>query len=77
MQEIISQNIMDYTTVPIGLRIEGQMWTGQAIESTTTCPKCGRVGVISSRQYSSAVIVHTGHANGKTLAGIDYCNLAT
>ena len=75
MQEAI-QKVMDYTTVPTGLRIEGQMWTGQATDSTTNCPKCGRVGVISSQKDRSAIIVHTGHTNGGTLAGIDYCHLA-
>ena len=30
-----TQAIIDYTTVPSGLRIEGQIWTGQATTNST------------------------------------------
>ncbi len=75
MQERGTQQMMNYTTAPVGLRVEGQLWTGQLTEWTTTCPKCGRVGLISSQKVSQQIIVHTGRVNGQTLAGIDYCEL--
>ena len=75
MQGLGTQEIMDYTTAPVGLKIKGQLWTGQPTSSTATCPKCGRIGVISSRQGQHRVIVHTGHVDGNTLVGIDYCDL--
>lgn len=75
MQERGTQQIMDYTTVPVGLRVEGQLWTGQLTEWTATCPKCARVGLISSQKISQQIVVHTGHINGQTLTGIDYCEL--
>jgi hypothetical protein len=71
---INTQNLMDYTTVPAGVIIEGHLWTGQSTASTVTCPKCGRIGV-TSRGNSRKVIVHSGHIEGKTLVGIDYCTL--
>ena len=75
MQGVGTQEIMDYTTTPVGLIIKGQLWTGQPTSSTATCPKCGRIGVISSWQGHGRVIVHTGHVDGDRLIGIDYCDL--
>ena len=75
MQELGTREIMDYTAAPVGLIIKGQLWTGQPTLSTATCPKCGRIGVISARQGPRQIIVHTGHVDGDTLAGIDYCDL--
>ena len=75
MQESGTQQIMDYTTVPIGLRIEGHLWTGQLTQYTVTCPKCGRNGLSSSLKSQQQIIVHTGRTHGQTLDGIDYCNL--
>jgi len=54
MQWSSTQSIMDYTTVPVGLRIEGQIWTGQATTVTAPCPKCGRIGVVSVRMISES-----------------------
>jgi hypothetical protein len=42
-----THSIVDYTTVPVGLHIEGLIWTGQATTVTAICPKCGRIGVVS------------------------------
>lgn len=75
MQERGTQQMMDYTTVPAGLRVDGHLSTGQLTEWTATCPKCGRIGVITSQGSSQKIIVHTGRVNGQTLAGIDYCEL--
>ncbi len=75
MQNLSTQEIMDYTTAPVDLIIKGQLWTGQPTSSTATCPKCWRFGVISSRQGHRRIIVHTGHVDGNTLVGIDYCDL--
>ncbi len=69
------QNTVHYTTVPVGLRIEGQLWTGEPTTFTDTCPKCGRIGVASVRHESHLIIVHTGLVNGNILEGIDYCTL--
>lgn len=69
------QVIMDYTTVPIGLRVAGKLWTGEATRSTATCPSCGRIGVISASQHGNRIMVHTGRVAGNTLVGIDYCEL--
>ncbi len=68
-----TESIIDYTIVPSGLRIEGQIWTGQATTFTDLCPKCGRVGVISALQHNKQIIVHTGRAVGDRLDGVDYC----
>ena len=75
MHGVGTQELMDYTTVPVGLIIKGQLWTGEPTSFTTTCPKCGRIGVISSRPEHRRVVVHTGHVDGNTLVGIDYCDL--
>ncbi len=74
MQQLGVQRIMDYTTVPAGLLIEGHLWTGQATVSTATCPKCGRIGV-TSRGNAGPIVVHSGRIDGNTLVGIDYCTL--
>jgi hypothetical protein len=70
-----TQSIVDYTTVPLGLHIEGQIWTGQATTVTAICPKCGRIGVLSVKQHDKQIIVHRGRATGERLQGIDYCQL--
>ena len=70
-----TESIVDYTTVPLGLRIEGQIWTGQATTFTARCPKCGRIGVISSMLHNKQIMVHQGRATGNRLNGIDYCEL--
>ncbi len=74
MQDVGTQRIMDYTTVPVGLIIEGHLWTGQSTVSTVTCPKCGRIGV-TSRGNGGQTVVHSGRIDGNTLVGIDYCTL--
>jgi hypothetical protein len=66
---------MDYTTVPVGLRIEGRIWTGQATTVTAPSPKCGRIGVVSVVQDNKRADVHRGRVTGDRLAGIDYCEL--
>ena len=71
-----TQSIVDYTTVPLGLRIEGQIWTGQATTFTDLCPKCQRIGVISTIHQNRRIIVHQGRATGNRLHGIDYCELS-
>jgi hypothetical protein len=75
MHQVHTQVFIDYTADPVGLIIRGRLWTGQPTSSTTTCPKCGRIGVISARQGHQQTVVHTGHVDGNTLAGIDYCEL--
>ena len=75
MYGVGTQEIVDYTSVPVGLIIRGQLWTGGTTTSTATCPRCGRIGVISSRQEHRRVVVHTGRVDGNTLVGIDYCGL--
>lgn len=75
MEDIGGAKIMDYTSVPVGLVIEGHLWTGQEASSTATCPKCGRIGVISSKASAQQIIVHSGRIDGDMLVGTDYCNL--
>lgn len=75
MQELGTKEMMDYTAVPVGLRIEGRLWTGQPTAFTAICPKCGRIGVVSARQNGGRTVVHAGRVDGKTLAGIDFCML--
>lgn len=75
MHPVRTHVFMDYTVDPVGLIIEGRLWTGQPTSSTAICPKCGRIGVISARQGYRQTVVHTGHVDGNTLAGIDYCEL--
>jgi hypothetical protein len=70
-----TQAIIDYTTVPLGLHIEGQIWTGQATTVTALCPKCRRIGVVAVKQHDKQIIVHRGRATGDRLQGIDYCVL--
>lgn len=70
-----TQATMDYTAVPLGLRIEGYIWTGQATTVTAVCPKCGRIGVVSVKQHDKQIIVHRGRASRFSLQGIDYCEL--
>lgn len=69
------QSSMDYTRVPVGLRIEGQLWAGESTTFTEICPKCGRIGLASVRHETHLIIVHTGLVNGNVLEGIDYCTL--
>ena len=76
MQSNSTQSIVDYTDVPSGLRIEGQIWTGQATTFTALCPKCQRIGVISTIHQNRRIIVHQGRATGNRLQGIDYCELS-
>lgn len=68
-----TQSIIDYTTVPVGLCIKGQMWTGQATTFTERCPKCGRIGVVSAAQNDKRTMVHRGRVAGDMLEGTDYC----
>jgi hypothetical protein len=78
MQRSSAQTIVDYTTVPSGLRIEGQIWTGQATTFTALCPKCGRIGVSSTLLYDKLIMVHQGRATGNRIdQGTDYCELLT
>ena len=76
MHSYSTQSIVDYTNVPSGLRIEGQIWTGQATTFTTLCPKCKRIGVISTIHQNKQIIVHQGRATGNRLHGTDYCELS-
>jgi hypothetical protein len=69
-----SQELMDYTTVPTDVIVEGHLWTGQSTASTAICPRCGRVG-LTSRGDSRRIIIHSGRIEGKTLVGVDYCAL--
>ena len=68
-------NFMDYTHVPAGWLIRGQLWTGQSTKSTVVCPKCGRIGLLSSLEGHQRVVVHTGRIDDNTLVGIDYCEI--
>jgi len=70
-----TQSIIDYTVAPLGLRIEGHIWTGQATTFTAVCQKCGRVGVISAVKHNKQIMVHRGRATGNRLEGTDYCEL--
>jgi len=55
MQAPGTQTMMDHTLVPVGITIVGQLWTGQATEFATTCPKCGRIGVRSAGQKGQLI----------------------
>ena len=68
-----TQSTIDYTTAPLGLRIEGHIWTGQATTVTAVCPKCARVGVITAVRHNKQIMVHRGRATGDRLEGTDYC----
>ena len=70
------QSTIDYSTVPAGLCIGGQMWTGQATTFTELCPKCSRVGLVSASLNDTRIMVHRGRVIGDTLEGIDYCELS-
>ncbi len=72
--DVNAQELMDYTTVPTDVMVEGHLWTGQSTSSTAICPKCGRVG-LRSRGDSRRIIIHSGRIEGKTLVGVDYCAL--
>lgn len=67
-----TQSVMDYTAVPVGLCIKGKMWTGQVTTFTERCPKCGRIGVVSTAQNDKRIMVHRGRVAGDMLEGIDY-----
>ena len=69
-------NVMDYTGVPVGLRIEGRLSSGQLTQGTSICPNCGRTGVITSPKSDRPMVVHTGSTERNTLTGIDVCSLA-
>jgi hypothetical protein len=69
------EHTIDYTTVPVGLKIEGRLWTGKPTTFTDKCPRCGRIGVGSVEHNAHHIIVHTGRVNGNILEGIDYCRL--
>src|ERR1041385_708883 len=58
IQKGVIQNFMDYTAVPAGWLIKGHLWTGQSTKSTVSCPKCGRIGVLSSVGKHQRVVVH-------------------
>ncbi|MFN2493758.1 MAG: hypothetical protein ABR501_12845 [Pyrinomonadaceae bacterium] len=75
MQRSSTHRMIDYTKVPLGWRIEGQIWTGQATTFTAVCPKCGRIGVVSVKQHDKQIIVHRGRAIAERLQGIDYCEI--
>ena len=76
MKELNTQTIIDYTPVPTGWLIKGHLRTGQSTESTITCSKCGRVGVICSKRRGQQIIVHSGRVENERLTGIDYCEIA-
>ena len=77
MNQLNAQMIIDYTGVPAGWLIKGQLWTGQPTVSTVICPKCGRIGVISSQRKGQQIIVHSGRVvQSETLLGVDYCEVA-
>jgi hypothetical protein len=65
--------IIDYTLVPAGLCIRGEIWTGQETTFTAPCPKCGRTGVASDLQDDKQIIIHHGRIVGDRLEGVDYC----
>ena len=77
MDHVRTRVYMDYTADPVGLIIVGKLWTGQPVSSTATCMNCGRVGIISAPQGHRQTVVHTGHVDGNTLTGIDYCELGS
>jgi hypothetical protein len=74
-RQLDGNDFVDYTTVPAGLLIKGHLATGQAVLSTVTCPRCGRVGVATSQENGEQIIVHSGRAEGDMLVGVDYCKL--
>jgi hypothetical protein len=76
MDEFTAQSTMDYTAVPAGLIVNGQLWTGSRVASTTLCEKCGRIGVVSDAKAIRRLIVHTGLIVSGTLHGVDYCELS-
>jgi hypothetical protein len=71
-----TEGIVDYTTVPIGLRVEGHIWTGSSTTVTAVCPKCGRTGLNSAPHHNKQIVVHMGRASADRLEGTDYCQLS-
>jgi hypothetical protein len=66
---------MDYTTVPEGWQIVGQLSTGHLTKSTIRCRKCGRLGVLATSN-SGRLIVHRGLVSHENLHPTDYCELS-
>ncbi len=78
MPQSAAQQIVEYTGLSIGMRIEGKLLTGQATDRTTLCPKCGRVGLLSrgGRGQQPQVVIHSGRVvDGLLLEGLDHCQL--
>lgn len=75
MQMSGTETIIDYTIVPVGLRIEGQISTGQKTTFTALCPQCGRNGVVSTIHNNKRIMVHQGRANGNILQSTDHCEV--
>lgn len=72
------QQIVEYTALSIGMRIEGKLLTGQATDRTTRCPKCGRVGLLSNSERGKQprqIVIHAGRVIDGLLEGIDSCSL--
>lgn len=64
----------DYTTIPVGWQIVGQLSTGHLTKSTIHCGTCGRVGVLAT-SVSHHLIVHRGRIRDDLLHAVDYCEL--
>ena len=75
MQVSGTETIIDYTIVPVGLRIEGLISTGQATTFTALCPQCGRNGVVSTKHNNKRIMVHQGRASGNMLQSTDHCEV--
>ena len=68
------RELMDYSTVPVGWRILGHLTSGHVTKSTVRCGKCGRVGLLATKD-EERLIVHRGRVSNNTLFAIDYCEI--
>lgn len=77
-QQQQQQQLVEYTDLAIGMRIEGELLTGQLTDRTALCPKCGRVGLLSRNgrgKQAKQVVIHSGRVIDGLLEGIDFCQL--
>ena len=69
------RQLVDYTKLSVGLRIEGRLSNGVLTHSTTVCPKCNRVGLMSVKLQSSRIVVHRGVISVNILRAEDFCEI--
>lgn len=65
--------LMDYTGLPEGVRVEGRLANGVPTDATARCLKCGRVGLMSLEHGGGRTIVHRGFTHGDILEAVEFC----